>query len=1303
MRKGRRAITAGLGALLLWGLVSTFADAKGVDPNAGGPVRLTVEIAWSRTAAANDAEAHEVDLEVSEGQIVDAVALPWEGDRHGADEPPPERTAAGAWRLGSKPRGRARVRVEAPVGAGLLLRAGGTPMRFPLPLVLEGPQRTPPQSPVEISVERVPWDVLALDLGPEPGEGRDDGVVAPGARVPASVAFHVLTPEPSEAAVRCVAELRPARGGEPVWRHEIRPTVPTNAQAPPAFILPIDAPKDEGTYVLEVRASWEPAPAHEGGKLINRLIRRGKRGLFGPATASRRVTLAVLGPGDPAKAKDKTAEAASSPGKAAGRETEVDAVDLSRLRGHRDWGTGRSPLSAPGRPSWSLPEEALAAATARERFRGLIGRAGAEVATIGPADGNGLAWSSLGLRAAHPGKPHRLTLKVSGGHPSALGVAVVGPGTGAPSPAAPGSGSTPRLLLDACVSGPPVPAEGPPAVFSWLVWPDTTDPVLVLVNRSSGGPVHVGSVTLTELTDLPAGPAVERAGNAPARALGLYLGGADVIERFGGSLDTGLTDALAAARNLGAYLSACGATSVVLPESLTDRDRRRALDGTAAEDATGPDRLDLALRVLNRRGVSTWLELALDGPLPGLPGPDSPEALAKGLVRVDRQGQADGPVPAYHPLSDEVGAALRQRVADAAAHRAGRAKLAGLLVRMGPGPTLLGSPDTGFDDATFTRFVREALDAGAAAGVPGQSTDDPERFAARAKFLAGPGRMPWLTWRSKRVAALYADLATAARVAAPGIAFAVATPGPDDGPAGAEARRADLAGLAPSLAWRAVGLDLDAWPDGDGAPVVLRGVGLGPDDLTHDLATSPELDAKVAARPARGLLLDLGGDPKLARHAPAGGTGLSLKAAALETGANGDEPFGHALAALDAHHVWLAAEAVAGHEERFRRFARVFLALPAVPTADRQPLAFGVAVRSYPAGENTFLAMANDTPYPVRLDTVLTGDGEPPVFDIGRAVALKPGADAAGRHLVLDLPPFGVSAVRVGSAAVRVGTVIPYPSETVLTALKNRYDDVTAQLTRLNRGGDRSRSGPPNPGFEPEALHETTMRTSAPAADPPGTPPRATAPALSGWSMAGGGMEAGLSLDPSQPHSGRGAMRLDVPTPPASAVSEAFTPAVHSVLLVRTWLRSDRADTRVRLWVEGESAGKPYRRVSEMAVQPGWAERAVRVGDIPPGGLDDVRLRFEVLSPGSLWVDDLTVTGETLSEPERRNARNALLAALQAYREKRFADFARLSGSHWARQPGAGAEGSPERVASECSGLIRSGDASALPPTRRLR
>src|SRR5262249_45958587 len=143
--------------------------------------------------------------------------------------------------------------------------------------------------------------------------------------------------------------------------------------------------------------------------------------------------------------------------------------------------------------------------------------------------------------------------------------------------------------------------------------------------------------------------------------------------------------------------------------------------------------------------------------------------------------------------------------------------------------------------------------------VPGLDSEDSDRFAVRLRYLAGAGRMPWLAWRSRAIGSLYAELGAAAQEAAPGAVLAVGTPALAGDPPGSGAGRGGPAGPGPGPAWRSVGLDLASWPGGPTAPAVLRGVALSTDALAHDLATSPDLDAIVASRPRRGLLLTIDG------------------------------------------------------------------------------------------------------------------------------------------------------------------------------------------------------------------------------------------------------------------------------------------------------------------------------------------------------------------------------------------------------------------------------------------------------------
>ena len=1359
MRREWRAVLGLFWGLFLVGTTVAAAPQDGKNETRGAgedPVRLTVELSWSVSGRAVVGDGRgggisgvevipNVTLELTGGRVVEAIAWPAGRTGEGLDTQSMGPGSAGSWRLGKGREGRVRARIEAPLEASLTVRGGDQAVSIPVAAILEGPQRTPVTAPLTVAVERLAWDSLSIDLGPS----AVDGIVAAGMDFPVSVGFNILCPESTEVAVRVSAILQPARGGDALARDDKQVTVLSNRRQPDMRITNLRAPRIEGTYVLEIRASWEPVI--RDGSRLGRLIRRRKPAAVANS-AVRRVMLTVLEP-----TSRPVAIEAGPPGREGRKgEVEVDSVDLTRSRSYRPLASGRSPLAEPGRSAWGVPAEALIEPSGRVRLRGWFLRSGADAAKLEPADGAGLAWSAIGLKVAHPDRPHRLTLKIKGGEPSSLGVALIEPDVAHPD-------RPPRVLLDACASGPPILENGPTLAFSWLVWPGSTEAVLVLVNRDTEAVVRLGTVTLTELDDVPAPPTLREPEALAARTLGLYLTGTHALDPFGGRSGPG--DALAAARNLVKYLGYCGATAAVVPEELADRSRRPALDGQADEDSTGADRLEILRRVLERQACSLWLELSFDGraALPGLPPPESAEAVRRGLVRLDGQGRVGG--SAYHPLHPEVRQAMKRRVVEAltrsrtapvAARDAGTAS--GLVIRLGPGPTLLGTPDTGVDDATFERFVRETFSPETARKVPGLGTDDPERFAVRLHYLAGLGRMPWLTWRSRAMASLYAELSEAAHQVVPGAVLAVVTPGLDGGPAGIEARRVDLAGLAPSQAWRSVGLDLQAWPSGPSAPPLFRGVSLSTDALSHDLAVSPDLDAIVAGRNRRGLLLTVDGgtperrstaaSPQPGAEVPGGffkdssapeqvpapsGATVWLSALSLGDGPGADEPLGHALAALDAQWVFLAAGAVAGHEERLRQFARVLRALPAWPVSPAGPstdphsLPFGVAIRKIGDAMQTFLEIANDSPYPIRLACLLDASATAAVDDLGRGLRLSPTPEAGGRNLVLDLLPFGVSAIRIGAARVQVASVTPYPSEAVLTSMQARSRDLSAQLAWLNRGLSGEAAEPPNPGFELHPRPELARDPMADSADPMPPLPGEADPALKpvgaganaaavpvGWRVEGSKPEAGaaagaatatIMIDGENPHSGEGSLRLTSAAGPASVVSDAFVPNVQSSLTIQAFFRSTPADATVRVWIEGESGGQPYVRRSELSIASGWEGRAVRASDLPPGGLDSARIRFELMTPGVLWIDDLHIQSDAASKSARLNARRALLAALQAYREQRYGDFARLATSHWVRHSGAPVAARLARGADPAPRSAGTSDAaaSALSPDRKLR
>ena len=213
---------------------------------------------------------------------------------------------------------------------------------------------------------------------------------------------------------------------------------------------------------------------------------------------------------------------------------------------------------------------------------------------------------------------------------------------------------------------------------------------------------------------------------------------------------------------------------------------------------------------------------------------------------------------------------------------------------------------------------------------------------------------------------------------------------------------------------------------------------------------------------------------------------------------------------------------------------------------------------------------------------------------------------------------------------------------------------------------------------------------------------------LAGREQHAGGA-ASIAIDLENPHSGQGSLKLCSPMAVSSVVSESFVPNIHSSLTIEAYFRASEPDSKVRVWIEGESAGKPYVRRTEMTVSTAWEGRAVRASDVPAGGLEKARLRFELLAPGNLWIDDLHVPSETTSRSGLVNARRTLLEAIQAYREERYAEFARLAGSHWIQESSAAATTrlarAPDPASRAGGGPARanSTDPNALSPDRKRR
>ena len=160
-----------------------------------------------------------------------------------------------------------------------------------------------------------------------------------------------------------------------------------------------------------------------------------------------------------------------------------------------------------------------------------------------------------------------------------------------------------------------------------------------------------------------------------------------------------------------------------------------------------------------------------------------------------------------------------------------------------------------------------------------------------------------------------------------------------------------------------------------------------------------------------------------------------------------------------------------------------------------------------------------------------------------------------------------------------------------------------------------------------------------------------------------------IVIDAANPHSGQGSLRLTAPAAPASVISSEFVPSSASSMMIQAYLRPSRRTSRSGSGSRARPGDSPISAApSSGRGRPGNPRRS-GPPDLPAGGLDSARLWIRDAQPGHALDRRLHVIGEATPKAVRLNAQRTLLAALQAYRAQHYAEFARLSSSHWARHP----------------------------------
>jgi hypothetical protein len=777
---------------------------------------------------------------------------------------------------------------------------------------------------------------------------------------------------------------------------------------------------------------------------------------------------------------------------------------------------------------------------------------------------------------------------------------------------------------------------------SFIFWPSGRNPVVLIANASTTGRAVFGKVRVfAGPARVPpmrvVGPAALAAAERSVRAFvptpdGLACVGGGGAGPSAARLPDDWRQLVLAARRMGDWLAAQDASGALVsvyaqggaiwPSQLT-RAAPRWFDGSGSGDK---DVLAMLGRVYAGLGLKLVAGMTFDAPLPAVESllRTAPDAEKTGLTLVGRDGRprslpdADGTVH-YNILDPRVQDAVADLVGELTSRLDGQTAVDGVALLL-PHDGWLHLPGVawGLDDVTFARFVAAT---GAAASAEG-----PQRHALRASLVEGPLREAWLAWRGREVAAFCERLAglvatgQSRRVlyVAPTTLFA-------EGELAARFRPHLTGEGADADVWRDIGIDPAAITASGRVVLVsphVHSVAAGlVERCTVDHANRALGVARgVAAAARRGVIaverpamLDV---REMVPYGPFGSAAAEGPVAMhpVRSGAAQSRPLAESFIAADVEVIFDMGLLFAQPTLEAVTSRRAFAALPATPLGLVDPLPAPLVVRSGRGRLGGMAVVVNASDVPVR--GWLSLEGEPAVVtDAADGARLEAGSD---RTVELSLEPWGVRTLAMDAAAGVAGVRVAFGA-----GVRDRLAARLADLTRRRAAVEQpaARDVLDNPAFD------------LPAADG----------AITGWELV-------------EPRRGRVSVVADGRAPAGRALafssvhglsslrSNPFEPPATGRISVAVWLRIAAGDPQppLRIAIEGVENDREYYRFASVGGLAGgkplggeWSQFVLQIDDLPPQGLESLRVRLDLLGPGSVQLDEVRVFDLAFDEAQR--------------------------------------------------------------------
>jgi len=148
----------------------------------------------------------------------------------------------------------------------------------------------------------------------------------------------------------------------------------------------------------------------------------------------------------------------------------------------------------------------------------------------------------------------------------------------------------------------------------------------------------------------------------------------------------------------------------------------------------------------------------------------------------------------------------------------------------------------------------------------------------------------------------------------------------------------------------------------------------------------------------------------------------------------------------------------------------------------------------------------------------------------------------------------------------------------------------------------------------------------------------------------------------------------------ASLISHPFAAPATGRLAISVWMRVADAKNQPTLQVtlEGNHRGERINRCFEIgrpagggpidwSIKSEWSSYLFPVNDLPLEGLSQLNLRFDLIGPGEVWIDDVRMIDLAFYTKEVIELRSLLHTAYVRLQAGRVSDCMRLMEGYWPR------------------------------------